>query len=115
MVADSFNRDFSEANPYRGQNANMHLCEAQIACYEALGDKMHLDRATEIAHKLCVALPTAAGCYGTVCEHYTNDWQPDPEKNKGIDPASEGARFQSFEPRLDFVQFCPLWSESVSE
>jgi mannose/cellobiose epimerase-like protein (N-acyl-D-glucosamine 2-epimerase family) len=58
------------------------MCEAQIALYEALGDRFHLDRATEIAHKLCVALPTAAGCYGRVCEHYNSDWEPDPDKNK---------------------------------
>lgn len=87
----------------------MHLCEAQIACFEALGDKMHLDRATEIAHKLCVALPTDAGCYGTVCEHYTNDWKADPEKNKGIDPASEEYIFRpfGFQPGHSF-EWCKL-------
>ena len=60
LYIDSFPRDFSAPNPYRGQNANMHMCEAQIALFEALGTPMHLERATAIAHKLCVALPVSA-------------------------------------------------------
>ena len=34
LYVDSFNRDFSIPNEYRGQNANMHMCEAMIAVYE---------------------------------------------------------------------------------
>lgn len=96
LYIDSFPRDFSAPNPYRGQNANMHMCEAQIALYEATGDRIHLTRATEIAHKLCVHLPNTAGCEGKVVEHYTSDWQPDPEKNKGVDPSSEEYIFRPF-------------------
>ena len=128
LYIDSFPRDFSAPNPYRGQNANMHMCEAQIALFEALGTPMHLERATAIAHKLCVALPvsaaapfassqalkeaaaqTAAGCYGRVCEHYTSDWVPDPEKNKDADPASEEYIFRpfGFQPGHSF-EWCKL-------
>ena len=30
---------------YRGQNANMHMCEAMLAAYEASGEARYLDRA----------------------------------------------------------------------
>jgi mannose/cellobiose epimerase-like protein (N-acyl-D-glucosamine 2-epimerase family) len=79
LYIDSFSRDFSAANPYRGQNANMHMCEAMIACYEATGEAWCLQRASSIAHKLCVELPRAPGLGGSpgnVCEHYTSEWLP---------------------------------------
>ena len=68
----------------------------QIALYEATGERLHLTRATEIAHKLCVSLPNSAGCNGKVVEHYTSEWKPDPEKNKDVDPASEEYIFRPF-------------------
>ena len=61
LYIDSFSRDFKTASPYRGQNANMHMCEAQIALFEALGQIPYLERATGIAHRLVVELPTKAG------------------------------------------------------
>ena len=61
LYIDSFSRDFKAASPYRGQNANMHICEAQIALFEALGQIRYLKRATGIAHRLVVELPTKAG------------------------------------------------------
>lgn len=67
----------------------MHMCEATIALYEATGRATHLDRAATVAYKLCVELPTVAGCYGLVCEHFSSDWQPDPLKNRHADVTSE--------------------------
>ena len=61
LYIDSFSRDFKTASPYRGQNTNMHMCEAQIALFEALGQIRYLERATMIAHRLVVELPTKAG------------------------------------------------------
>ena len=43
-----------------------------------------------------MSLPNAAGCNGKVVEHYTSEWEPDPEKNKGVDPASEEYIFRPF-------------------
>jgi len=104
LYIDSFPMDFSAANTYRGQNANMHMCEAHLALYEALGERFHLERATAIAHKLVVALPTAAGCFGRVIEHYSSAWAPDPEKNRGADPNSEEYIFRpyGFQPGHSF-------------
>ena len=55
------------------------------------------------------AAQTAAGCYGRVCEHYTSDWVPDPEKNKDADPASEEYIFRpfGFQPGHSF-EWCKL-------
>ncbi len=39
-------------SPYRGQNANMHLCEAMIAAYEASGGAHFLNRAFALAHNI---------------------------------------------------------------
>ena len=61
LYIDSFSQNFQKVSPYRGQNANMHMCEAQIALFEALGQIRHLERATGIAHRLVVELPTKAG------------------------------------------------------
>ena len=78
----------------------MHMCEALIALFEATRERRYLDRATAIARKLTVELPASAGCAGRVCEHYSSEWQADPEKNRGIDPASEEYIFRSVASRL---------------
>ena len=72
------------------------MCEALIALFEALGEMQYLERAIRIAHKLVVELPTKAGCYGYIVEHYTRDWEPDPDKNKHVNPSSEEYIFRPF-------------------
>ena len=37
-----------------------------------------------------------AGCYGCIVEHYTSEWQPDPDKNRDADPSSEEYIFRPF-------------------
>lgn len=68
-----------EFDSYRGQNANMHTCEAMIAAYEATGDEAHLDRAVRIADGIARRFPERAD--GFVWEHYHEDWTPDWEYN----------------------------------
>ena len=36
-------------SPYRGQNANMHRCEAMLAAFEATGERRYLERAERLA------------------------------------------------------------------
>ena len=74
LYIDSFLQDFKAAPPYRGQNANMHMCEAQIALFEALGQKQYLERATMIAHRLVVELPTKAGKDRTYLQLPLRQW-----------------------------------------
>jgi len=80
LYADEATGDWSVTAPYRGQNANMHSCEAMIAAYEATNDDKFLKRAKTIAHNICVR--QAALCDGLIWEHYDENWQVDWEYNK---------------------------------
>ncbi|MFT3897279.1 MAG: AGE family epimerase/isomerase [Thermomonas sp.] len=60
---------------YRGQNANMHLCEAMIAAHEAGGGRFYLDRALLLADHMARRQAALAG--GLVWEHYDRDWNID--------------------------------------
>lgn len=69
-----------ELSDYRGQNANMHLCEAMIAAYEATADIKFLDRAMTIANN--VTQRQAKMTDGLVWEHYSTEFKTDWEYNK---------------------------------
>ena len=75
LCKSGFSADFAESDAYRGQNANMHTCEAMLAAFESTGERRYLDRAREVAHALTVRL--AAGTDGLLWEHYTADWDHD--------------------------------------
>jgi len=68
-------------SPYRGQNANMHACEALLAAHEATADPLYLQRAATIADAVTHRL--AAQTSGLVWEHYHVDWTPDWEYHRG--------------------------------
>jgi len=72
--------DWNEVESYRGQNANMHMCEALIAAYEATGDERYLDRAYSIAERLALELTDEGD--GLLWEHYTEDWTHDWDYNR---------------------------------
>lgn len=61
--------------PYRGQNANMHACEALLAAFEASGEARYLDRALLLADNLTRRQAALAG--GLVWEHYDAHWNID--------------------------------------
>ena len=65
---------------YRGQNANMHLCEAMLAAFEATGETKYLERADELADNMTRRQAQKTG--GLVWEHYDSDWNPDWEYNR---------------------------------
>jgi mannose/cellobiose epimerase-like protein (N-acyl-D-glucosamine 2-epimerase family) len=79
LYADEATADWL-LRPYRGQNANMHACEAMLAAYEATGDAFCLRRATTLAQS--VAHRLAAQSHGLVWEHYHADWTPDWNYNR---------------------------------
>ena len=60
---------------YRGQNANMHMCEAMLAAYEASGERRYLDRALMLADAMTRRHAAQAG--GLVWEHYDAGWNVD--------------------------------------
>ena len=74
-VQDTFAADWTGALPYRGQNANMHLCEALLAAHAVWGEPAHLARATCIAERLIDREARQAGW--VVPEHFTAGWQRD--------------------------------------
>ena len=84
LYADEASPDWSDLSGYRGQNANMHTCEAMLAAFEATADERYLERAYALAHKFTVEL--AGHSDNLVWEHYTReldiDWtynQDDPK------------------------------------
>ncbi|HET6433343.1 AGE family epimerase/isomerase [Dyella sp.] len=62
-------------SPYRGQNANMHMCEAMIAAHQATGEARYLDRALTLADHITRRQAAQAG--GLVWEHYDAQWNID--------------------------------------
>jgi len=65
---------------YRGQNSNMHLCEAMIAAYEATKDRKFLERAETLAETFTRRMASLGG--GFIWEHYTSDFEIDWEYNR---------------------------------
>ena len=77
---DEFADGLSGKSDYRGQNANMHICEAAISAWEATSEACFLDRAELLARRFAGEL--AGLCDGLVWEHYHADWTPDYEYNR---------------------------------
>ncbi|MFZ6658317.1 AGE family epimerase/isomerase [Undibacterium sp. TJN19] len=75
LYADQASADWSHLDTYRGQNANMHSCEAMLAAYQATGELMHLHRAEAIAKSITQRQASQAG--GMIWEHYDYAWQID--------------------------------------
>lgn len=77
-------RDEADANwqfsDYRGQNANMHMCEAMLAAYQASDEPRYLDRALVLADTM--TRRQAALADGLVWEHYHPDWSVDWHYNR---------------------------------
>jgi mannose/cellobiose epimerase-like protein (N-acyl-D-glucosamine 2-epimerase family) len=67
--------------PYRGQNANMHLCEALLAAHEATGERRFVDRAATLAASVTEHL--AEQSRGLVWEHYDAGWRADWQFHRG--------------------------------
>lgn len=74
---EDFAADWSDPEPYRGQNSNMHLTEALMAAHEATGERVFLDRARRIAERLIDRNARAAGW--AVPEHHRADWSEWPD------------------------------------
>ncbi len=80
LYADEASGDWSVLSAYRGQNANMHACEALLAAFEATNEVRYLRRAEQLAHNITVRQAALAG--GLVWEHYHDDWTIDWEYNR---------------------------------
>ena len=79
LYRDEANADFSVLSPYRGQNANMHACEAMLWAYEATQEQRFLQRAARLADSVTNQLASQA--QGLIWEHYDANWQIDWQYN----------------------------------
>ena len=79
LYRDEADADWNYSD-YRGQNANMHMCEAMIAAYEATDDARYLERALLLADHM--TRRQAALADGLVWEHYDRDWNVDWDYNR---------------------------------
>ncbi|MFT7722889.1 MAG: AGE family epimerase/isomerase [Roseateles sp.] len=75
LYADEASRDWQTLSGYRGQNANMHACEALLAAAQATGEARYLERAYTVAYN--ITQRQAQRCGGLIWEHYDAQWQPD--------------------------------------
>ena len=75
LYADVESADWATLDGYRGQNANMHACEALLAAFDASGELRYLRRAETLARHICLRQSALAG--GLIWEHYRADWSVD--------------------------------------
>jgi mannose/cellobiose epimerase-like protein (N-acyl-D-glucosamine 2-epimerase family) len=87
-MRESFARDWSQEESYRGANSNMHSTEAFLALADVTGDVRWLDRALSIVER--VIHQHAASNQHQVIEHFSLQWQPLPEYN--VDKPDDGFR-----------------------
>ena len=80
LYADEAAADWSAISSYRGQNANMHACEAMLAAFDATGQTRYLERAAKLARNITVR--QAALADGLIWEHYHADWSVDRDYNR---------------------------------
>ena len=80
LYRDEISADWAKVAPYRGQNANMHSCEAMLAAFEATGEARYLDRAERLARRVTIDLAGKAD--GLVWEHYDQHWNVDWDYNR---------------------------------
>ena len=73
LYSDEISADWTVVSSYRGQNANMHSCEALIMAFEATGSQKYLDRALLIAKNICIRQANLAE--GLIWEHYDSNWE----------------------------------------
>ncbi|ATC97182.1 AGE family epimerase/isomerase [Pseudoalteromonas tunicata] len=80
LYRDEISADFATVSTYRGQNANMHMCEALLMCFEATNNLRYLERANTLAHSITQVQASQAN--GLIWEHYDQNWQIDWEYNR---------------------------------
>ena len=73
LYSDEISADWKVVSSYRGQNANMHSCEALIMAFEATGSQKYLDRALLIGKNICIR--QAGLAEGLIWEHYDSNWE----------------------------------------
>ena len=79
LSCDTWNTEFTECDPYRGLNANMHTVEAFLAVADVTGNEVYRERAGRIIDHV---ITWAENNRWRIPEHFTSDWEADLECNK---------------------------------
>lgn len=79
LSVDTWNIPFTELDPYRGLNANMHSVEAFLAAADGTGDEKYRVRAGRIIDHV---IGWASSNNWRIPEHYRSDWTADLDCNK---------------------------------
>ena len=79
LSCDTWNTEFTELDPYRGLNANMHTVEAFLAAADVTEDEKYRVRAGRIINHV---LGWARDNNWRIPEHFSSDWIPELECNK---------------------------------
>lgn len=70
---DTWDRAFTDLEPYRGLNANMHGVEAMLSVASLTGERVWLERADRVSR---FVIDQAAANHWRIPEHYDADWRP---------------------------------------
>lgn len=70
---DTWDRSFTELDPYRGLNANMHGVEAMLSAASLTRETVWLERADRVCR---FVVDQAEGNHWRLPEHYDEDWRP---------------------------------------
>lgn len=73
MVCESFNRDYSVCEDYRGLNSNMHMVEAYMLVAQVTNDSKWTERAIRILERVA---RVSREYDWRIPEHYDSQWQP---------------------------------------
>ena len=82
LSVDVLNEQWTELEPYRGANANMHLVEAFLVTADVTGETIWRTRALSIAERLIHG--HARAHEWRLPEHYDEQWQPLLEYNRDL-------------------------------
>lgn len=77
---ESFDRDWTTSEPYRGANSNMHAVEVSLAAGDVTGDARWHDRALRVATFLIDEVTRAHGW--RLIEHFDVAWNPVLDHNR---------------------------------
>lgn len=97
-AADRWNSEFTELDPYRGLNANLHAAEAYLAAADALDDPALRERAGRILQRFA---EQAEANGWRVPEHYSETWEPLPDYNE--DKPDDPFRPYGISPARNFI------------
>ncbi|MDO5439052.1 MAG: AGE family epimerase/isomerase [Erysipelotrichaceae bacterium] len=73
LTRDTWNTEFTQCEPYRGLNANMHTVEAFLAAADVTGENTWRERAGRI---ICHVLEWAEDNHWRIPEHFDENWKP---------------------------------------